>query len=106
MKKTVQAFVFMEHCFPVDDAGKTAWNLPRVWIPKVWGCRVDDNEDRLFVSEQSIEVEVPDDFNPIPAQVAALEAQKAEALAKYQHSVALINKQLSKILAITNEVQA
>jgi hypothetical protein len=106
MKKTVQAFVFMEHCFPVDDTGATAWNLPRVWTPKVWRNQVEDAEDRLFVSQQSVEVEVPDDFNPIPAQVAAIEAQKAAVLAEYQHSVAMLNAQLSKLLAITNEVQA
>ena len=52
-------------------------------------------------------VDIPENFNPIPQQVAALERQKAEALQKYQTTVAEINERLSKLQAITcDEVPA
>lgn len=51
-----------------------------------------------------ITVPLPDDFNPVAAEVASLEAQKLQALQQYQTSVAVINERLSKVLALTNEV--
>lgn len=106
MQKTVNAFVFMELAHPTDENGNPLWLLPKVWAPTVWKCRVDDVDHRIFIGKQSVEVEVPDDFNPIPSQVAALEAEKVAALEAYQVSVARINERLSKLLAISNEVQS
>ena len=51
----------------------------------------------LAVMPHTIEVELPDDFNPISAQVQALQAKKAAVLAEYQKRVADINEQLSKL---------
>ena len=106
MQKTVNAFVFMELDYQTDENGKPIWRMPKVWSPEVWKCRVGDNDERIFIGEQSVEVEVPDDFNPIPSQVAVLEAEKVAALEAYQVSVARINERLSKLLAISNEVQS
>ena len=96
-----QAFVFMELDYQTDSAGNPLYGEPRVWAPTTWKCRVDDNSERIFVGAQPITVYVPDNFNPVPHQVAALEAEKAEALDLYQRSVASINERLSKLLAIT-----
>ena len=49
---------------------------------------------------------LPEDFNPVSAEVASLEAQKLTALADYQRTVAEINTRLSKLQAICNEVSA
>jgi len=54
----------------------------------------------------NVTVPLPDDFNPVAAEVAALEQQKVIALRAYQESVAEINERLSKLMAITNEVTA
>ena len=96
--KTVQvpAFVFMTHGWNKDFSQQE-------WSPELWSCRVDDNEYRVFINEQTVTVEVPEDFNPVPAQVAALEKAKAEALAAYQKTVGELNDRLSKLLALTNE---
>ena len=47
---------------------------------------------------------LPEDFNPVSAEVLSLEAQKLTVLADYQRTVAEINTRLSKLQAITNEV--
>jgi hypothetical protein len=78
----------------------------KVWKPVLLTYKSADDEDCLFIREVEVAVDVPPDFNPVPAQVAALEAAKAKALAEYQKSVAEINERLSKLLCITNEVPA
>jgi hypothetical protein len=50
-------------------------------------------------------VDAPD-FNPIEAEVAAIERAKASALAEFQATVGKLNERLSKLQALTNEVQA
>ena len=99
MKQEIEVHVFMSYGYKKDYSGKH-------WTPDLWMCKVSEEEDRVYVGAQTLTIEVPDDFNPIPAQVAALEKEKAAALAAYQRSVADINERLSKLLAITNEAEA
>ena len=99
MKKTVTIHLFMSHEYKSDYSG-------REWVPDLWSVKVDEDERRVYVGPQEVTIEVPDDFNPVPRQVAALEAAKAEALAAYQRTVAELNERLSKLLALTNEVDA
>ena len=93
MKHTVTAYVFMENNYTADYS-------QMVWAPRIWAVRVRDENDRIFIGAKDFEVEVPDDWNPVPMQVAALEAEKKVALEKYQASVASINERLSKLLAL------
>lgn len=82
-----------------------------------WG----DKEYRLFKYDQSdkytaavigpaeFEFEVPDDFNPIPAKLAAIEQAKQKARAEYMAKVEELNEQASKLTALKfdgAEVQA
>lgn len=55
-----------------------------------------------LVSETPVEVEVniPDDFDPRPQQIAALEKQKRRLQAEFAQSVAKIDEQIKKYLAI------
>ena len=48
----------------------------------------------------------PKDWNMHAAQVAALEAEKQQAIAAYQATVASINERLGKLLALSNEAAA
>lgn len=59
-----------------------------------------DDDFRVWVSEQEIEIDVPEDFDPRQSQIAALEARKAKAMADYHKTVAEINVQISKYLAL------
>ena len=98
MQHTAPIYVFMEFGHDWSDP-----NFARKWLPKVKSYKPDDTEECVFISEATVTVEVPNDFNPVPSQVAALEREKLAALEDYQKSVADINNRLSKLLAITNE---
>lgn len=100
---TLTTHLCMEFNYPTGPDGFRNYGAAQQWEPTVWGFKPSDSEERIYVGPRTITVEVPDDFNPIPQQVAALEREKAEALAKYQASVASINERLSKLLAITHE---
>lgn len=52
------------------------------------------------VAEHSFEVEVPDDFNPVPDLVANLEEQKRLARLELAQKLARIDEQISKLTCI------
>jgi hypothetical protein len=62
-----------------------------------------DNLDYIPVRQEpyEFEVEVPDDFDPRPQKVAALEEQKREAQIAFAKRIREIEDQISKCLAIT-----
>lgn len=101
MKQTAKGFMFME--FEADGAHG---DYEEKWRPRWKEYRLDEDENRIYIGEMDVEFDVPDDFNPIPSQVAALEREKADALAQYTKTVGEINDRLSKLLAITHEVPA
>lgn len=57
----------------------------------------DFDLDSVAVRAHSFEVEVPDDFDPRPAQIAALREKAAATFSAY---VAEIDASISKLLAI------
>lgn len=66
--------------------------------PRTWG---DDGKDgQVFVKEHLTTVEVPDDFDPRPQQVAALEAEKQKARADFQARITEIDRQIQSLMAI------
>ena len=54
----------------------------------------------VLVGKQQIEFEVPDDFNPVPVQVAMLQAEKEKAMEEFNLRVARINEQISKLTCL------
>jgi hypothetical protein len=62
--------------------------------------KTPDDDYRVWVNEQDVEIEVPNDYDPRQSQISALEARKAKALADYQKTVADINVQISKYQAL------
>ena len=58
----------------------------------------------VTVMPHEIDVEVPDDFDPRPQQVAALEAEKQKASAEFHARVTEIDRQIQSLLAIEHEV--
>ena len=68
-----------------------------------WDCRTwteDAQSGLVFVKEHTTTVEVPDDFDPRPQQVAALEAEKQKARAEFQKRITEIDRQIQSLLAI------
>jgi hypothetical protein len=94
MKKTINAYIHMSHEYDFSEK-----DFEKKWRPVARSFKFED-EDSIFIGQQSVTVYIPDDFDPIPGQVAALEAKKREALADYQQAVAEINDRLSKLQAI------
>lgn len=56
--------------------------------------------DAVVVRPHSFEVEVPDDFDPRPAQIAALREKREKAAATFSAYVAEIDASIAKLLAI------
>jgi hypothetical protein len=52
------------------------------------------------IREHSFEVEVPDDFDPRPQQIASLEAQKQMVRAELGKRITEIEEQISRLQAI------
>ena len=68
-----------------------------------WDCRLWSETaqgGRVFVKEHTITVEVPDDFDPQPLQVQALEAAKQKARAEFQERITEIDRKIQSLLAI------
>ena len=62
--------------------------------------KLDDSAERTYVSEQEIEIDIPDDYDPRAQQIAALEALKQKVMADYHKSVMEINDRIGKLLAL------
>lgn len=60
----------------------------------------------VTVMPHTIEVDIPDDFDPVPAQLAALDAQEAEMRGKFAAVMIEIGRKRADLLAISNEVVA
>jgi hypothetical protein len=54
----------------------------------------------VLIGKQVIEFEVPDDFNPVPIQVAMLEAEKEKAMQEFNERVSKINEEISKLTCL------
>ena len=68
------------------------------WECRTWHAKSIDG--RVFVKEHLTTVEVPDDFDPRPQQVAALEAEKQKARAEFQARITEIDRQIQSLMAI------
>ena len=60
----------------------------------------------ITIQPHTLEVEIPDGFDPTAQEVAALEEEKRRVHAAYQARVTEIDRQIQNRLALTNEVAA
>mgnify|MGYP006282852251 CR=1 FL=1 len=92
MKIKINAYVHF--CkFPWQDNGTY----------EIFCMELKDDEHRTYVCQQEVEIEVPDNYDPRPQQIAALEEQKRKAMAEFQKTVDDINERISKLQAISYE---
>jgi hypothetical protein len=69
-------------------------------IYQVFSYKYEDDENRTFVCEQVIEIEVPEDYDPTAQQIAALESQKVKVMSESYDTVKEINDRISKLQAL------
>ena len=62
--------------------------------------RASDTEVMTFVSQQDVEFEVPENYDPTAQKIAALDKEKSEARREFEKSVASINERISKLQAL------
>ena len=62
--------------------------------------QIKDDTNYSYVGPQEIEVDVPEHFDPRPAQIAVLEAEKQKVMAEFQKSITIINERISKLQAL------
>lgn len=88
---TIKGYVTWRTDNYLDDKDRIHWTRfdPRLCDSKA-----------IVIGEQAIEVEVPDDFDPRPAQVAALVKQKEELRAKFSAAVKELDDRINSLLAL------
>lgn len=59
-----------------------------------------ENEDRVYVGQREIEVEVPDDYDPRAQQIEFLQQRKKEVMAEFQVTLTEIEGKISKLQAL------
>jgi len=69
-------------------------------IYQIFSFKVNDDDNRTFVCEQEIEIEVPDNYNPTAQKIAALEAKKEKVMFDFNKTVMEINTRISKLQAL------
>ena len=65
-----------------------------------------DSSLGMPVFEHTFEVEVPDDFDPRPQQIAALDEEIQKTHAKFTARINELQEQKARLLAIENTVDA
>ncbi len=94
MKITQTVFIHYDSNNFVPE-GWSRWDL--------WRFQADAGSRSLFVGTAEVTFEVPDNFDPRPAQVKALEEKKLELSAQFAAAVTEINRQISQLQAIEHD---
>jgi hypothetical protein len=90
MKVTVKAFLHW-HKYEWED--KFSFEF--------WRCDMSVNgPDYVCLGEREFEVEIPDDFDPRPHQIAALREAKQRVLAEAQAKANNIDDQIQRLLCL------
>jgi hypothetical protein len=92
MKHTINGYITFKPAEPWEKKPTISF---LTWKPD--DC---DNVFGFFVRPHSIEVELPDDFDPRQLQIAALERERTALRATFQARITEIEEQISKLLAI------
>jgi hypothetical protein len=95
VKITQTVFVHFDTDKSCDYMNWARWDL----------CRYERGDSsRIFVGTAEVTFDVPDDFDPRPAQVKALEAKKRELEAQFSAAVVELNRQINSLLCIESAV--
>lgn len=94
---TIEGFI---HALPAPD-----WSDDKTPSFAIFNFEDAVSSGYVLVGPASFEYALPDGWNLIAAEVRMLRGQEKRLLDSYTSSVALIHDRLSKLEALTNEVQ-
>ena len=89
MKVKVNIYIFYSQ-YPWNEKGEYL----------VFYAKIKDDDNRTYIGQQEIEIEVPDNYDPRAQKIAALEKHKQKVMADYQNTLIEINTKISKLQAI------
>lgn len=90
MKIQLEAFIGYEKPWRADDSGFRLYSFD----PSHY------SSGTVLAARQMVEVEVPDNFDPRPQMVKALEAEKEKARADFSKRVMEIDKRINELMAL------
>lgn len=99
MKKTIKGFITYEHSRYAPENPRIAFNAS---MPENYP---DIFTDTVTFCEHTIEVDIPDDFDPRAGLIAALKARQVKAAADFAALCTDIQRQISQYEALTMEVK-
>jgi len=87
------------------------WNGDNSWgrEPKfeAWMCDVSSSDPKYALACKTVvEVEIPDDFDPVPKQIETLKEHKQKILAQAQVEAQNIEEQIQRLLCIEYKPEA
>lgn len=91
MKQTIKGFVYYVK-YDFSDTPFLRWSEDATMgqASPAW----------VLVGPHDFEIECPDDFDPVPKQVAALTAKKAEVRAELTKQITDLDAQINKLLCL------
>jgi hypothetical protein len=96
MKHTITGHLYWQH--------NKYLKAPRItfseYDKREW--KEDSRDGNVHITEYSFEVDVPDDFDPRPAQIAALNAEIKSVRAEFTARINELQAQKARLLAIEN----
>jgi hypothetical protein len=78
----------------------TQYSWDESGLYEVLSFKTANTEHRIYIGEQEIEIEVPEDFDPRAQKIAALEKHKQKVMADYHKTVMEINERISNLQAL------
>jgi hypothetical protein len=100
MKVKQKVYLYMSYEYDWDSKP-----LVKKWMPTFLSFEVEDDAERVFVGETEVTLDYPDDFDPVPKQVAAMQAERAKIVAEFTAKLSGIDEKLAQLQALTNEVR-
>ena len=95
MKHTIEGYIVW-YKYEWDAQGTYRFQH---WLP-------DGDDGYVAVGPASIEVEIPDDFNPVICQLANLRLKKQTIQAELTAKLAAVDHEIGKLLALEHKVAA
>lgn len=92
MKVTIKGFVTYRTEGYYRDEERPHWSR---YDPRLSSCNKD-----ILVGEQSIEVEIPDNFDPRPLQVQKLREEQQKVRAAMAARIKELDDQINRLLAL------